>query len=512
MHCTHCGTKNEQGALYCVNDGMPLTTTYGAQVTRSESKFCSNCSEQHSTEAVYCTGCGHSLEKISAAHKESGLHQTAAGSDNSSGSLHSQEGAIKSLQDIFQKDNLLHAAKWSGMAVAALFILTFIISSTFNSYIQGLIMDEISNEIGMLLSPDILQNLKLITASDLLLLGHMSGVSYGADIAFASFHLTTTSGLFLFLTIPAIILILAGYLMNRNQQSSAMLPRLYNNLSLALVYAVLIAFISLFGGASISVPDPSGFVGDITVSASYGFFTTFINALIISLIFTSAGAVLSVPRSVSPGKNTSYGVSISRAAINTVAGLTIMFFAAFITISAHDEFSTATTGERTLVASQTGGYFWSLSQLSSLSFDVQMDYEQVSAGYSVLGGVKVTPYDPYLEEDLKEVFGGYLWLLALIPLAIHFWTGGVLLKAGSGNLLYEIGAYALAFGTVNAALVSITRFSVTTNISDAFTMTLGFSTFAVLLFSSVLAFIGTYAGAMFFTSRVNSNTAPQQAA
>jgi hypothetical protein len=512
LHCTHCGTKNEQGALYCVNDGMPLTSSYGAQVTRSESKFCRNCSEQNSTEAVYCTGCGHSLEKISAAQKESGLHQTAAASGNSIGSPHSQEDAPKSIQDIFQKDNLLHAAKWSGMAVAALFILTFIISSTFNRFIQGLIMDEISNEIGMSLSPDILQNLKLITASDLLLLGHMSGVSYGIDISFASFYATTSSGPFLLLIIPAIVLTLAGYLMNRNQQGSAMLPRLYNNLSFALIYPVIIAFISLFGGASTNVPDPSGFIGNITLSASYGFFSTFINALIISLIFTTAGAVLSVPRSVSPGRNTNFVVSLSRAAANTVAGLTIMLFAAFIFVSAHEELNPSNTGERMVAVSQIGGYFWSLSQLSSLTLDAQMDYEQVSAGYSVLGGAKTTPYDPYFEEDIKEFFGGFLWLLILIPLAIHFWTGGVLLKAGTGNLLYEIGAYAIAFGIVNAVLVSITRTSVTTNLSDTISMSLGFSAFAVLLFSSVLAFIGTYAGAMFFTSRANSNTASPQAA
>ncbi|GAE25379.1 hypothetical protein JCM9140_1370 [Halalkalibacter wakoensis JCM 9140] len=133
-----------------------------------------------------------------------------------------------------------------------------------------------------LLAPEIggLANaIKFVSLTDVFMLSHMTSVNYTANALMFEGALRTTSGLFLFLLIPGIIFFTIGFFMNRHVQSGIE-ARLIRNVSLSVIYAVIVGIISLFAGISLSIPDPTGIMGDITLSANYSFVESMFNAFV----------------------------------------------------------------------------------------------------------------------------------------------------------------------------------------------------------------------------------------
>ncbi|MFA9558134.1 hypothetical protein ACERII_12560 [Evansella sp. AB-rgal1] len=544
MYCKHCGTKNPENATYCIKDGVSLTKNenLSVQVTKGSTKFCRKCSHQNGNDAAYCMSCGNSLENI-----EEITNSTSIGSLGGSLKLKQPKvsvgvggGNFSGLKSIIDKNNLKSSAIYSSISIAIILIISLIASTLINKRIANALFADFG-DIGNSF------NLKLVSTTDLLMLSHLAGVNYEAMVpGFVNLQLNSAGGLFLFLLIPAIVLTITGFIIHYNSEKSIG-DRLYQALSVAVVYAVIMGIISLFAGVSTNFSIPGESVS-ADIAANYSFFQVLFSSFIISSLFVFIGSIIRLPKVQKEQVNSNYSNSIYRAVLTTVLGVFIMFVIGYVSISTEEELEMDPLSKQ-VVASQFGGYYWNLAHLGSLRADLGgfpfngIDIE-FTAKYSIIGGTSASYKDGEwlqliyetegygyseqefhemfaeafeyeveqgLQEAVGEIFGGFMWLLVIVPVVLHAWAGKQLTKVSNGNILFELGAYAVAFGVINAVIVSITRFSVDLDLGMSFGMfggwdlfqtvfTFGFSTILTFLLSTILAFAISYLGVMLLGS------------
>ncbi len=491
MYCKKCGTKNTEGALYCINDGEALAIHNENVLTYQENiRYCIHCSHEAITGALYCQQCGQTLSKVKETQDTRGPNRSAQPL------LGTGAKETRKFIDMFSDTNILKKlALWNGISLAVLFIISLISSSVINGFLR----DSFRGDFGPMID-----GVKLLSFSDIFMISHMASVEYSARALLFEGVLSTTSGLFFLLVIPAIVLIITGFLMNRHAGNNV-IENLKLCLSFSIMYGLLVGIFSIFAGVSMDISDPTELLGDITVSADYPFIESMFNAIIISMIFTSIGSIFSL-HNEQRSTNDQFGLSISRAILHSMIGLVLMMIAGSIYVSSNDEVTTDNLAGDVLIGTQAGGYLWNIAQFQTLKFDLIADGESVKASYSLIGGPKASEGD---DDALTEFFDGFnwIWMLVLIPIALHSWAGNLFRKSSHGNILYELGVYAVTFGIVNAIMVSISKLTIDTNFDDVFTVTLGFSIIGTFIFSTLLAFGISYAAVM-VTNRQTSHQAP----
>ncbi|WP_417898811.1 zinc ribbon domain-containing protein [Bacillus haimaensis] len=515
MFCKHCGKKNPEGAHYCVNDGMPLgEANENIQAVKETANFCKSCSHKNSSDALYCVACGVSLEKVT--EKKSGAGDILSlGTFNknqksaSTGSAPVIEGGAASK---FSVPGLISAAKFAGIAFGILLIVSFIASSMINSALKDILGD--GDLVEMFAS-----GMKFVSVTDVLMLSHLAGIEYSITAMGEGISLATTGWIGLFALISAIGLIVVGFLTNRNQPDRSAIERFYTILPIAVVYSAVIAIISTFAGVSMEIQDPTGWFGDVKVEANYQFFTVLIRALILSIIFTTIGSMIGMNSHLkSFGGNMSYGISIQRAAFHSVLGIVTCMILTLVIIGNKSEVKDikADAGDESYLVDffliQSGTYMWNMAHLGSLEFEASEDSESIGAKYSILGGPKADGMDVEESEELAtglEELLGSLWYFFLVPILLHFWAGVAIRKATTGNILYEIAAYAVAFGLVNTAIFHLLKFSVTTSFDEFINVSFGFSSFLTFLFSTVISFGISYAGVVLMNKKSGSDDVVQ---
>lgn len=484
MYCNQCGEKNPDTALYCIRDGAVLTSvSETVQLFREKIQFCPNCSCENGFDHTYCFSCGQSFENIKEKLEEKLKVPTFRMNQSESTSI--PLGNKDFLAKLLDRSNLIHSLTYAGISIVAVLVLSFILASSINSFI----LDALSGELGPFIG-----KLKIVSMTEIFMLSHMAGVNYNASIMFFEGGLKTSSGVFILLIIPAIVLITIGSLCQRKFRNETMIERLVRCLSFAIPYGVIVGVISLFSGVSLNIADPTGFTDEgMTLSANYSFIEGIFNAICISFIFTMIGSMFSVVKGQKLS-NHQYGMSISYAIRNTMIGLFIMLLAGVFLISSNDKISreVGDSEAEVLLGTQIGGYLWNVAQFGSVQFEAQSYRDNVEASYSLIGGPKASTD----EEEFKEMFEGVtstIWLLILVPIFLHFWAGRKLYQSSQGNILYEVGAYAVAFGIVNTIIVFISKLSVETSFDGVFHITLGFSLVGTFLLSSIFAMVVTYA-------------------
>ena len=344
MYCKQCGTKNREDALYCVNDGEALTLHNEYVLLQKENnRYCSSCSHENGTAALYCTACGQTMSKVKEA---AGVEPKRASVQTTAVNSHS-EGILSAFTNV---ETLKKLAVWNGIALAALLLISFIISSSINGFLR----DALRGDFGALID-----GIKLVSFTDVFMISHMIGVDYFANAMMFEGVLSTTSGLFILLLIPAVVFIAAGYLMNRNQPHQPFIEKMKWNVSFSVLYGIVIAIISTFAGVSMEMKDPTGFFDDMTITlgSDYPFFESLFNGFIISFIFTSLGAVLSLSKDERM-YNGQYGLSFSKAILHSMTGLALMMAAGAFIVSSNDELTTEEPAADILLGSQVGGYLW----------------------------------------------------------------------------------------------------------------------------------------------------------
>ncbi|KAA0548382.1 zinc ribbon domain-containing protein [Bacillus sp. BGMRC 2118] len=485
MYCNHCGTKNHENALYCMNDGVALKPVSDVlQLFRDHSKYCRNCRHENGPSCIYCMSCGQTLEKV----REKEVVKTAATSSATARETNRTQRRHDSEVNVMNSLMWMRSGIFAIISVVILLVISAVTSSVVNSFLQ----EELLSDLGTFA-----EAIKLVSMTDIYMLLHMVSVTSKASLGFIEGSLQATSGLFLFLLIPGVIFTVMGMFLFRKTTEQSMIERLIGCFSFSLVYGVIVGITSLFAGASISIPDPSGFLGTIEFNTDYSFIESVFNAMVISFTFVSLGAWMAL-RKEQKLNNQGYGLSISRALLTTVFGVFLAMIAGTGIIATQEEESLEPF-ESMLLGSQAGGYLWNTAQFGTLEFETRTFGENIQASYSLLGGAKATEDEVSLQEFVKS-FSWMLWLLVLIPIVLHAWAGRSLRMATQGNVVAEIGVYAVAVGIMNAILVSISRLSIDTTFDNAFYMNFGFSTIATFMISTFLAFVVAY-GATFLSRR-----------
>ncbi|KSU60411.1 hypothetical protein AS034_16350 [[Bacillus] enclensis] len=480
MYCKHCGTKNKEDALYCINDGEALSL-HNEQVLlqKENNRYCSNCSHENQASALYCMACGHTMSKV----KEITEGEPKRANVQTMTADTRPAGILSTLTDM---NSLKRLAVWNGISLAGLLLISLIISSAVN----GVLRDALRGDFGALID-----GIKLLSFSDVFMISHMIGVDYFANAMMFEGVLSTTSGLFNLLLLPAVVFTITGYLMNRKQPEQPFIEKMKWNVSFSVLYGAVIGIISTFAGVSMEMTDPTGFFDDMTITlgSDYPFLESVFNGFVISFIFTGLGAVFSMGKETR-SFNGHYGLSISKAILHSMTGLVIMMAAGAFIISSHDELSTEEPAADILLGTQVGGYLWNVAQFESLTFDLTADGESVHATYSLLGGPKASEDQEGFAELFEEI--SWIWIFAFIPAALHLWAGNQLRKASGGNILQELAAYAIAFGVINAVVVAISKLTISTNFEGVFDASFGFSAISTGIISAILAFGVSYLGVM----------------
>ncbi|WP_010676977.1 zinc ribbon domain-containing protein [Bacillus timonensis] len=513
MFCKNCGTKNSDGALYCSNDGVVLSqVSERVRLSRDSEKYCQHCGHENTVGGYYCVSCGHSFEKI-VEKEDDKLLVSESTAPQMSGNVQSEKGLIASLTD---KSTLIHSLKFVGMSIVILSIISFGISSAANI----LAREAISNELGFF--GDLLGDIKLVTFTDVLMISHLLGLNF--NIAAMGFEgsIQTSSGLFLLLIIPAVVFIVMGIFMQRKYPESSMIDRLTRSLTFSIPYAIILGLFSLFAGSSLEMKDPTGFTEGtaLVLTSDYSFFESIFNAFIISFIFTSIGAMIRLSKEQRMF-NYRYGLSISRAILHSIVGLTLAMVVGFSVISLNENIPTD-NGEGVILGTQVGAYMWNVSQFETLKLSMENYGEEITASYSLLGGAEASmagadpedeeEFNEEFKEEVKEELGGFglaSWLLVIIVLGLHFWAGKQLIKSSQGNILYELGAYAVTFGLANALIVGLAKLSAEIYMDEEIVFSLGFSSIGVFLISTILAFIVSY-GSVLMLGRQSSSSHEQR--
>lgn len=495
MFCKNCGTENSDNSIYCANDGVLLNhfDSY-FRLEKEQIKFCKACSNENEMDALYCTSCGRSLQKPV---KKSffSTKQSTQNSTNATNQINTYEG----FSSLLTVDNLLHSLKFAGIVFAIMFVFSFIISKVINkAFIDSLGVDDP-------FFGGIFDSLKLIGTTDILMASHLININYVAElIGFFEGSLKTSGGMIIFLIIPAIAMVITGFVLTKLKPNLSVTDRLYSSLSIAIIYAAIIGFFGIFSGVSFSVEDPNGIFPASTISANYSFIEAFIKSFLIGIIFITLGSLITIPKG--EGSNVKYVRSVGRAIVSTVLGIALMMIISNVVIG--DKLSEEADLPKpmaTALTNQFGGYFWNLAHFGKLNFVLNVyDEEDIEASYSILGGAKASEEEEGFKIAFKNSFGS-LWYLLLIPIIIHIWSGFILKKASTGNILHELGAYALIFGFINAIFVSLTSFSANLSFGDLFDFSLGFSTIVMFILSALVAFVLSYVGGIIF-DKVNSRS------
>ncbi|MDQ0206944.1 zinc ribbon domain-containing protein [Alkalicoccobacillus murimartini] len=432
MYCKQCGTKNSSEALYCQHDGVALTDIKDKKPTLIDqgNQHCSTCGGDLMRHARYCTTCGTGTEV-------NRISTVQASTPFVPESPHTQSETTP-----------LSFVKLAIYPIAALIILS-IIAAMFAGSLNNFIADEFFDGFGFGVS------INIISFIDVLMVLHSVSLTFNlVEQDMMNMDLLMQGGLVFMLLLPAIVFSIVGFLIGRKKIGQSIQQKAIHILVPAVIYALLLSIVSLFATRTTDILD-AGFFGTFSLTASYGFFSAFIHGFVISALFITVGLTLSLA-----SHNFSYLSAFKRAVIHSVACLLVLTAAVGMTSDLSKEDYDDQTLPYVALLSQLGSYTWHISQLSTISADIDFYYEKYSVSYSALTGAKVTPEDDYVKEDIEEVFGGARFFV-LIPILIHGLAGFLWVSRQRTSLLRAVVAYAVSVGLIHSVVIWLTSFSLT---------------------------------------------------
>lgn len=499
MFCKRCGSEAHGNALYCQNDGTPLTDSNDSlSIHKEYNRFCSQCSCENTTDSLYCIECGAMQSKIT--EQASSIVEIPA-------ALKSSIPVHTSVSDLSSRISL-NGFKQSGIYAAVAIVITFLLSWMTSSMLNGKLQDLLSNE----WSSRLVKDISFISSTDVMMLSHMVGMKYAGSISMLEGNLKTSGGFYILLLIPIVSLLVAGYLANRNAPQRSAIERLVASIPIAVVYAILMAVISLFAGISVKSPDIGMLRDGVLLKTSYSFMPALLHSLMIGFIFTALGSFIGMrDKDKQQGSNISYGISIQRALITSVAGILICMLLVTGILNARSEFSdSGMPGPiKAVVSTQVGGYYWGMTHFNSLSLGMAASYDdKENISYSIMGGLN-SESGEIDSDEMDEILGG-MWYLFLVPILLHMWAGRQLLRSQTNRFMYELAAYAVSFGVISALFAYMSKVRIQSNLDENFVINFGFSFISTLLWSAIAAFIFAYIGVLIFNRNADAESNQNQ--
>lgn len=491
MYCKACGMKNDDDAQYCINDGVSLTAVgESSSLYRLNAKFCQKCRNEISHLDLYCTACGESTEKT----KEKETQILSKNTPRTSRIKNVNRSSLMNF--LFEKKTLFSTLLYLCFSVISLLIVAAICSNSLNNMIGEMLEADIGVPLGELIN--------LVSTVDVFTLFHMTSTSYTINSEFFELGFTSSSGLLLLMLAPGLVFFVVGFLMNKRMSGFSVVQKMVHHLLFAAAYGVVVGMIGTLASGTINLPDPTGFLGGIEIKNNFVFIESVFNSFVISFIFLTLGSTVRL--SAEHLTNEGYGVSISTAIKHAMVGLVIMMGVGIVYVQTNEDFPIEQSTQEILVGSQLGGYLWNIVQFGTFKTELNILDETVSVSYSLLQGGKSTNPEGEEYTALFDWLGNGLAFWVILPVLLHIGAGLRLRKATQGNLLHDIGVYAIVFGIVNAVMVSISRLALNTSFGDAGNFSYGFSTFGTFIVTCIMAFCIPYAVVLLTNRRLSHHT------
>ncbi|ADU31912.1 hypothetical protein [Evansella cellulosilytica] len=387
--------------------------------------------------------------------------------------------------------NLIHIAKFSFISIVIIGFISFIASMFINTFVQSILADHF----GMF--SEYVSTVNIVTFYDILMLSHLTALDFVFHILTNMFFLSSNGGLLLFIIIPALPIFICGYMLHRSTDKTP-LDRMISVITFAVFYTITLCVISIFANSDIALSIPSDSMGGIvSLDKNYALWKTAVNGFFISSLFCSFGSFTEYTVRHLHNKTKTIQQPVYIAFISTFIGILILSCISFITISISDDFSDDTLQTKALLTSQFSNYYWGISQLGTLQFELNMYNpevyeEELTVSYSIVEGVNASEDQRGYEAIIASLFGNYIYLSVFVPILLHLlagWLGGYSSIKHHTNFLHWIILYSVTIGAFHFIFAHLSSLTFHTNFSDYIYVHLGFSATSLFFTSTALALL-----------------------
>ncbi|MGM0903638.1 MAG: hypothetical protein ACQEXB_21380 [Bacillota bacterium] len=539
MFCKTCGEKCSSPGNYCLNDGAFLSRERVEFKLNGKRKFCQDCGTGGGPQQNYCLSCGADLNLYT---KKAGnaFHEPL---NKELVQLGKRANTKSVVLPKFSIEHIKSALFPALISILILTVMSFGVLKMSQSNMAELLLtadSELSEmtyfleSVALEADADLPDLTKIIGITDIMMYSNLQGSSFefkatgsdGGAGAVESYQasIDIQNGSVLYIFIPFVSLFVGGVILGaRNRKKQLSLLGL--NLSMAVIYGVVLAITAIFAGFSYKTKVVNEFFNvNIQMANNYSFISSLILGLSFAFIFSGLGILFSRNYRKITGhlpEIMPFGEAVHQAFSTVVRGMALLFVLFILYFSTKvNEWKDnlglflAGSGIETLLekssmfvvtlSAQLSNYVWNLLHLAPLGLTVKDDSEEMSVGYSVFKGLTSNEEHEYEIAFLQQMLEGsdvglYLKIALIIPILLFVWAGYQLAK-GHENQLTQVAVFSLIYAIIMGGLALITDLGFAAKISETgygseeVGASLGFSALGVLTRSFIFAFIFSYAG------------------
>ncbi|MCM3668646.1 zinc ribbon domain-containing protein [Mesobacillus maritimus] len=532
MYCKTCGEKNFSPSNYCVRDGTYQSQEKFGFKLSGKRKFCQDCGRESRPHFNYCLSCGSALGLYTSKQNKRTPSPVSV-IEKDSKMFNSKLLVVHKLSIEQFKKGLFPAI----LSVVILAMLSFVVLNVSQNFVQDFVFNETTelDEITRTLENMALESeveipdlTNMINLTDVMLYANLQGsvIEWSAtgdgEAVRGTFELENSA--VIYMALPLISLFVGGLILGRRNRETVD-SLLSMNFAMAIIYALVLAVISLFAGFSYSASFVDEYFSvDFTLVNQYSFVRTLVFSFVFAFVFAGLGSLFSENYRKFSGQLSSlmpYGEGVHQAFSTIVRGIGIWFVVGsiFFFTKVHDlkenigwflgDTPMMTLLEKGFIvvvslSAQFSTYVWNLLHLAPLTLTVRDDTEEMTVNYSIINGVTSSDFNEsefhYVQQLIANTdIGFYLKVAIILPILLFLWAG-YRISLQQENTLMHMVVFSITYGVLMSFVASITDLVFATTLyengypSKQMGFMLGFSTFGIFIRSFLFAFIFAYIG------------------
>ncbi|MFD1039938.1 zinc ribbon domain-containing protein [Virgibacillus byunsanensis] len=498
LYCSHCGTKNEDDAQYCIADGYSLSkpAKYGTLVSGYQ-PYCSSCGTKHSNLALYCMECGASIDTYSPIIEEETTFES------------------NDYKQFFDINLLKKVAPGVLLSTGLLFLMSILFTSFIKeNYLFRVMRDMIP---GMsypgMSGQEVIETVQQFNIIEFLLFSSFTNITFGVtDSAMqmgGGYDSRILTSIIIFGSVPVVSLLAGGYFIKKRNPELVQHGAWKIAAFFAICYGLILGVLTFLTGVSIT-PDLTSDGGNVTVDQEitmtmrYSFISAVVNGIFFGFIFSYLGIIM--------GKNNLRSPKLEKPLNSLTTSLNYSFFAysigyvvlllfSYIYVSQLQEnldeymFNELTNGS-------TFAFVGLVFQIAVYFFNFVTFNSFVTNDYFHFRFLGTDPHfnDPAEGNSMDMFFADYrpLYYAAIVVIALLFIFIGRLLANSTQKLALTIGIYSVVFAVIMTFLTYHASLGMITNQGSgmkSINIMIGFDPIRAFIYSLLYAGITAFIGA-----------------
>ncbi len=468
------------------------------------SQFCGQCGHKNANESIYCSDCGHSLEKVT--DKPASMTASVTKKIEEKTKSIDLSNVGNATKNFISTDLFKTAIASAIIAIIVVFLGTFIFSkvaeknifSSFNAFGSEspmMMYEEFLDEAAYYLDIDE-DDLNPFKTVNLLMNANFVDQQFvlkqTGDYSNESINFDYSFGLTFLILLPILGLFLAGFYVRTKNKSYSITEKLTIAVVIGLIYGLFLSIVSFFAGFSFDVTEGSE---RIAFDYDFSFFQALINGFVLGFFFSFVGAYEREEKSALP-----YAKYVQTS---TAAFLSIFILLGAVTAIVSFLFINDSVEMRFLINDapligvlvflvQFSFYLINIAIGNAFKLKVVEDYSGFTpeAKYTLFGPSGTDAREIFSFLDGKLIF---LYILALLIAGTFVWIGK---KYITGNIVTStiifsaLFAFLFTFISVNSSITLNGMVEYGDRMEVLFGFTVMRTFIASFLFSGVFSFIG----------------------